>query len=107
MSPELTGFALGLLLGAAKVLAIASAGFAVAWWRARARIRVLEAEQLEADRLTSENDDLREIRAGLSRALVHLEQLDRSQALLIKQWSGQPPAQSGALPSGHSARRDT
>lgn len=48
MSPEITGFALGLLVGAAKVLGIGMAGFAVAWWRARLRIKALESELEEA-----------------------------------------------------------
>lgn len=46
MSPELTGFLLGLLLGATKVMAIAAVGFGIAWWRGRARIRALESELL-------------------------------------------------------------
>ena len=48
MSPELTGFALGLLLGAAKVMAISTVVFGVAWWRARLRIKALEAELSES-----------------------------------------------------------
>jgi hypothetical protein len=44
MDPELSGFALGLLFGAAKVMAITTAIFGVAWWRARKRVRELEAE---------------------------------------------------------------
>ena len=47
MSPELTGFAVGLLLAAAKVMGIGMVGFGIAWWRARLRIKALEAE-LEA-----------------------------------------------------------
>ena len=44
MDPTLSGFALGLLLGAAKIGAIGTVGFAIAWWRTRARLRRLEAE---------------------------------------------------------------
>ena len=51
MSPVVTGFALGLLLGAAKVMAIAAVGFGIAWWRGRLRIRSLEAELLETQAL--------------------------------------------------------
>lgn len=51
MSPELTGFVLGLLLGAAKVMTIAAVGFGVAWWRGRLRIRSLEAELSETQAL--------------------------------------------------------
>jgi hypothetical protein len=42
VNPELTGFALGLLLGAAKVMTIGTIGFGIAWWRARLRVRALE-----------------------------------------------------------------
>lgn len=44
MEPELSGFALGLLFGAAKVMTITTAILGVAWWRARKRVRELEAE---------------------------------------------------------------
>ncbi|MEO8451025.1 MAG: hypothetical protein ABI647_14605 [Gemmatimonadota bacterium] len=47
MNPELSGFALGLLFGAAKIMAIGTIGFGIAWWRARLRIRQLERDQLE------------------------------------------------------------
>jgi len=44
MEPELSGFALGLLFGAAKTLLITTGIFGVAWWRGKRRIRDLEAE---------------------------------------------------------------
>jgi hypothetical protein len=59
MGPQLTGFALGLLLGAAKVMAIAAVGFGIAWWRARLRVKSLEAELLEAQEML----DARSLRA--------------------------------------------
>jgi hypothetical protein len=43
MDPSLSGFALGLLFAAAKVGAIGTIAFAIAWWRTRARLRRLEA----------------------------------------------------------------
>jgi hypothetical protein len=43
MELALGGVALGLLLGAAKVLLIGTVGFGIAWWRARRRIHELEA----------------------------------------------------------------
>ena len=43
MDPQLSGFALGLLLGAAKVGALGTIGFAIAWWRTRRKLRRLEA----------------------------------------------------------------
>jgi hypothetical protein len=43
MDPTLSGFALGLLLGAAKVGLIGTVAFGIAWWRARTKLRRLEA----------------------------------------------------------------
>jgi hypothetical protein len=42
MDPQLSGFALGLLLGAAKIGAIGTIGFAIAWWRTRRKLQRLE-----------------------------------------------------------------
>ena len=100
MSPELTGFALGLLLGAAKVMAIASVGFAIAWWRARIRIRTLEAEQLESGGRGEEIEHLHEIREGLSEMRQQLERLNNAQDDLLKQLSIGSESHRGALPPG-------
>jgi hypothetical protein len=43
MDPTLSGFALGLLLGAAKVGLIGTVGFGIAWWRTRKKLQRLEA----------------------------------------------------------------
>lgn len=43
MDPQLSGFALGLLLGAAKLGAIGTVGFAIAWWRTRRKLQRLES----------------------------------------------------------------
>jgi len=43
MDPTLSGFALGLLLGAAKIGVIGTVVFGVAWWRTRTKLRRLEA----------------------------------------------------------------
>jgi hypothetical protein len=43
MDPQLSGFALGLLFGAAKLGAIGTIGFAIAWWRARRKLHHLES----------------------------------------------------------------
>ena len=42
MDPQLSGFALGLLFGAAKIGAIGTIGFAIAWWRTRRKLQRLE-----------------------------------------------------------------
>jgi hypothetical protein len=43
MDPTLSGFALGLLFGAAKIGILGTVAFAIAWWRTRAKLRRLEA----------------------------------------------------------------
>jgi hypothetical protein len=42
MDPQLSGFALGLLLGAAKLGALGTIGFGIAWWRTRRKLNRLE-----------------------------------------------------------------
>ena len=44
MDPTLSGFALGLLFGAAKIGLIGTIGFGIAWWRTRRKLRKLEAQ---------------------------------------------------------------
>lgn len=51
MDPTLSGFALGLLLGAAKIGFIGTVGFAIAWWRTRAKLRRLESALPDPGRL--------------------------------------------------------
>jgi uncharacterized membrane protein YciS (DUF1049 family) len=64
VSPELSGFALGLLVGAAKVLGIAAVGFGIAWWRARLRIKSLEAELKETEAALEELSLPQSLEAG-------------------------------------------
>jgi hypothetical protein len=51
MDPTLSGFALGLLLAAAKVGVIGTVWFGIAWWRTRARLRKLETALPDPGRL--------------------------------------------------------
>ena len=51
MDPTLSGFALGLLLGAAKIGFVGTVGFGIAWWRTRAKLRRLEAALPDPARL--------------------------------------------------------
>lgn len=85
MDPQLSGFALGLLLGAAKVLAIAAVGFGIAWWRVRARVRKLEAEQLQP---VWTEERLARLEQGLDYAASQLDQLVRTQTELNHRLSG-------------------
>jgi hypothetical protein len=51
LDPQLSGFALGLLLGAAKVGILGTIGFAIAWWKTRNKLRRLEAALPDPARL--------------------------------------------------------
>ena len=75
MDPELSGFALGLLLGAAKVGLIGTVAFGIAWWRSRKRVRELEAE-LNAPALTEER--LEHLEQGLDYVASQLDRLTQS-----------------------------
>ena len=85
MDPQLSGFALGLLLGAAKVMGIAAVGFGIAWWRARARIRKLEAEQFQP---VWTEERLARLEQGLDYAASQLDQVVRTQVELTQLLSG-------------------
>jgi hypothetical protein len=61
MDPTLSGFALGLLLGAAKVGFIGSIGFGIAWWRARAKLKQFEAKLPDPARLEERLASLEQI----------------------------------------------
>ncbi|HKP28538.1 MAG TPA: hypothetical protein VJU15_04015 [Gemmatimonadales bacterium] len=87
MNPELSGFALGLLFGAAKVMAIGTVGFAIAWWRARRKIRELEAERPE----TVSDEGLRGLEERFERIEGQLSQLIDSHDALRAQLIDRPP----------------
>lgn len=61
MDPTLSGFALGLLLGAAKVGALGTIGFGIAWWRTRAKLRRLESALPDPARLEERLANLEQI----------------------------------------------
>ncbi|MGH7629509.1 MAG: hypothetical protein ACREOF_08960 [Gemmatimonadales bacterium] len=77
MDPELSGFALGLLLGAAKVGLIGTVAFGIAWWRARRRLRALEAEQTRPA-LTDER--LEHLEQGIDYLASRLDRLVEGQS---------------------------
>jgi len=81
MNPEATGFALGLLFGAAKIMAIGTVGFGIAWWRARRKIRELEAERLE----TASDEGVRVLEERFERIEGQLSQLVESHDALRSQ----------------------
>jgi len=81
MGPELSGFALGLLLGAAKVGLIGTVVFGIAWWRSRQRLRALEVEQarpaLTEERLDHLEQGMDYLASQLDRVLDAQQQLGR------------------------------
>ena len=82
MSPNWNWFALGLLVGAAKVMTIGTVAFGIAWWRARRRVRELEAEQAETPIGDARLD---RIEQGLEVVATQLEQVVRAQAEINRQ----------------------
>ena len=72
MDPTLSGFALGLLLGAAKVGFIGSVGFGIAWWRTRAKLRRLESALPDPARLEERLASLEQIADYSARKLEQL-----------------------------------
>lgn len=61
MDPTLSGFALGLLFGAAKLGLVGTVVFGVAWWRTRAKLRKLEAVLPDPGRLDERLGRLEEL----------------------------------------------
>ena len=61
MDPTLSGFALGLLLGAAKVGLIGTVGFGIAWWRTRRKLKQLESALPDPARLEERLANLEQI----------------------------------------------
>lgn len=76
MDPQVSGFALGLLFGAAKVLGISSLVLGIAWWRTRALVKRREAEQLQPAWI---EERLARLEQGLDYAASQLDQLVRAQ----------------------------
>ena len=87
MDPQLSGFALGLLFGAAKLGAIGTVGFAIAWWRTRRKLQHLE-------RVLPDPGVLEERLAGLEQNSDYigakLAELGETQTRLL-QHLGSPP----------------
>ena len=95
VNPEWTAFTLGLLFGAVKIAAIGTVGFGIAWWRARARIKQLEAERLQA--LAGE-ERIARVEQNVELVVDQLDRLVRAHADLTSRLS--PGVDTGrALPS--------
>jgi hypothetical protein len=91
MDPTLSGFALGLLLGAAKVGLIGTVVFGVAWWRTRTKLHRLEAALPDPASLAERIANLEQM------ADYSASQMDRileAQDALARRLSA-PPAKAG------------
>lgn len=81
MDPQLSGFALGLLLGAAKAGILGTIGFAIAWWRTRSKLRQMEAALPDPGRLEERLANLEQIS---DYSASKLDRLVESQDALIR-----------------------
>jgi hypothetical protein len=94
-----SSFLLGALVVSAKVLGIGAMGFGIAWWRARKRIRQLEAQlQLDPQPL---HDHMDRLEGTLDSVAAGLERLAAGQSELQRRLP--PPANSEARRSPNSA----
>lgn len=96
MDLALSGFALGLLFGAAKVLLIGTVGFGIAWWRTRRRLKEVEALHAQPS-LTDERLD--RLEQGLDYLATQLDRIAQSQGELVRHL-GSGDRRVGELPSG-------
>ena len=79
---DLSSLLLGALIVSAKVLGIGAVGFGIAWWRARNRIRQLEAQrqpdpQPLLDRMDRLEGTLDSVAAALERLVAGQSELQR------------------------------
>jgi hypothetical protein len=87
VDPQLSGFALGLLFGAAKVGIIGTIGFAIAWWRTRRKLHRLESDFPDPGRL---DDRLANLEQTTEYIGARLTELADTQALLVRQLKALP-----------------
>ena len=91
MDPTLSGFALGLLLGAAKISVIGAVAFGIAWWRTRAKLRRLEAALPDPARLEERLANLEQI---AEYSASQMDRLIEAQDALTRQLAS-PPSNTG------------
>lgn len=84
LDPQITGFALGLLLGAAKVGFVGTVGFGIGWWRSRNRVQQLEAAARDPGRLEDRLGHIEQSLDDTANQLAHLiEAQDRLSSHLL------------------------
>jgi hypothetical protein len=88
MDPQLSGFALGLLFGAAKVGLIGTVAFGIAWWRAHRRLARLEATLPEPGLL---EERLASLEQAADYQASQLNRLVEGQASLLRQLTSGVP----------------
>ena len=93
MDPTLSGFALGLLLATAKIGAIGTLAFGIAWWRIRKKLNRLEAALPDPAALAERLANLEQM-ADYSASQI--ERLVESQDALTRQLAA--PAVKAHLP---------
>ena len=91
-------FLLGVFVASTKGLAIASVIFGIAWWRARARLRKLEAERPEPGELERR---LEQLETSLEYLSATLERLAAGQDELRRL----RPGPADRIPEAPSAKR--
>ena len=82
MDPQLSGFALGLLFAGAKIGAVGTIGFAIAWWRTRRKLQRFENALPDPSLL---NDRLSSLEQNTDYIGAKLSELADTQALLTRQ----------------------
>jgi hypothetical protein len=93
MDPQLSGFALGLLLGAAKIGILGTVGFAIAWWKTRNKLRRLESALPDPARLEERLANLEQIS---DYSASKLDRLVETQDAMLRHLAN--PESSGRLP---------
>lgn len=93
MDPQLSGFALGLLFAAAKVGAIGTIGFAIAWWQTRRKLQRFEQALPDPGRLDERLASLEQTTDYIG---AKVSELADTQALLLRQLN--PSLDRSALP---------
>jgi hypothetical protein len=91
-----SSFLLGALVVSAKVLGIGAVGFGIAWWRARNRIRELEAQrQFDPEPL---HDRMDRLEGSLDSVAAALERLAAGQSELQRRLPPPGPSSEATLP---------
>jgi hypothetical protein len=89
-----TAFVFGALVASLKGLGLVAIGAGVAWWRARRRVRELEAQLADAA-LTGAGDDLARLEDGLNFLTEQVRALTDEQRAILRRLPPPPAAPTG------------